>query len=300
MDFDDKLKKPNNTSDAKDNLVSNIENTKSLIETFTNNIHSGISIDEENKPILIYEILNNLNNLYNNILSLQSNINSVNLDNRTVSEMSKLTDILASIKDSLSLIKFDSSAPKGGDNSPSDIPEIISSLIACIDALNSIVATRSLPIPPLNTATPYVDTHEPIKSTSPSTSGTSAASGATGATTSAASTTSSNTISDLIKNTAALLVNINSIRTELIRLFINLKEPIYFTNSVAPLLTILSQLSATSYSLSASQDLLSKSIITHAKSSKIKDTIHLIYNINEECDDVYKELKRRIDFLLKI
>lgn len=305
MDSDDKTKKTNKASDAdvKDNLMNDIQNTKNLIESYTNNIHSNISIDEEGKPILIYEILNNLNNLYNNILNLQSNIDAVSLDNATVSELSRLTDSLTSIKDSLSSIRLDHTPQNNGNNSPSSISEIICSLISCTDALNTIISTRSIPKPPFQIPAKPPNVHEKIQSAPTSTSSTSSTPSTSAESTSQEATTtptSSPTVSDIIRDTSALLININSIRAELIRLFINLKEPIYFNNSVVPLLTVLTQLSATSYALSSSQDLLSKSIITHAKRSKLKDTIHLIYNMNGECDDVYKELKRRIDLLMKI
>ena len=73
----------------------------------------------------------------------------------------------------------------------------------------------------------------------------------------------------------------------------------FITNNIYPLLNILYQLSTTSYNLASSANLLSTSSIVHPKNSDLKDTVHLVYNINDKCEDVYDVLKKRINFVLK-
>ena len=102
-----------------------------------------------------------------------------------------------------------------------------------------------------------------------------------------------------INNTDAMLTAINSIKTELCRLSLNLCEREYVENCVNPILTILFFLSFTSYELSGSVSILSSSPIVPPKKSKLKDTIHLIYNINEECEDLFKVLKKRLKPLIQ-
>lgn len=109
---------------------------------------------------------------------------------------------------------------------------------------------------------------------------------------------SSQTISDSIDKTSTTLQNINNIKEQLAKLELDPWESVYFNYNINPLLIILKELSTTSYNLASSSNALSTSAIVSAKHSKIKDTIHLVYNINDQCEDVYKVLKRRIDFLL--
>ncbi|KAJ52028.1 hypothetical protein BD780_004310 [Clostridium tetanomorphum] len=105
---------------------------------------------------------------------------------------------------------------------------------------------------------------------------------------------------DLIAKMALRIRSINLLREELIKLELNPKARLYFDNDVNPLLTTLLSLSATSLNLSTSSSLLSTSIIVHSKDSKIKDTINLIYSINEQCEDIYKVLKRKVKILIDI
>lgn len=109
-------------------------------------------------------------------------------------------------------------------------------------------------------------------------------------------------INDIVGKTSLLLQNINNIKDELVKLDLNPLEVEYFQNSINPLLTILSQLSTTSINLSVSSNSLATNLasIVTPKSSRIKDTIHLIYDVNDECEDVFKELKKRINKLLKL
>lgn len=94
------------------------------------------------------------------------------------------------------------------------------------------------------------------------------------------------------------LKDINSIKDELCKLPLNPCESEYITNSVNPLLNILYLLSQTSSGLSTSANFLTSSSVVHSKNSDIKDTIHLIYKINDECADIYDVLKKRLEILL--
>jgi len=106
-------------------------------------------------------------------------------------------------------------------------------------------------------------------------------------------------ISPTITQAAATLRNINIIKDELCKLPIDPCEMEFITNNIYPLLNILYQLSTTSYNLASSANLLSTSSIVHPKNSDLKDTVHLVYNINDKCEDVYDVLKKRINFVLK-
>lgn len=102
-----------------------------------------------------------------------------------------------------------------------------------------------------------------------------------------------------INNTDAMLTAINSIKKELCRLSLNLCEREYFENCVNPILITLFLLSFISYELSGSVLILSSSPIVPPKKSKLKDTIHLIYNINKECEELYRVLKKRLKPLIQ-
>lgn len=108
-----------------------------------------------------------------------------------------------------------------------------------------------------------------------------------------------NDVTAAINNTEAMLTAINSIKTELCRLSLNLCEREYVENCVNPILITLFFLSFTSYELSGSVSILSSSPIVPPKKSKLKNTIRLIYNINEECEDLFKVLKRRLKPLIQ-
>ncbi|WML37277.1 hypothetical protein [Clostridium sp. OS1-26] len=101
-----------------------------------------------------------------------------------------------------------------------------------------------------------------------------------------------------ISQTSTLLQNINNIREQLARLNIDPSQRIYYENCVVPLLTTLYELSASSATLATSVNFLATSPVVHSKTSQLRDTTHLIYHINEKCEDVYKVLKKRIDIML--
>lgn len=101
-----------------------------------------------------------------------------------------------------------------------------------------------------------------------------------------------------ISKSADTLTNINIIKDELCKLPLDTCEREFITNNVTPLLTVLTQLSQISVNLATSAYYLTLSPIVHQKHSEIKDTIHLVYNINDKCDDVYNVVKKRINVVL--
>lgn len=106
-------------------------------------------------------------------------------------------------------------------------------------------------------------------------------------------------ISTTIAQTAEMLKNINVIKDELCKLPLNTCEIDYVTTNVLPLLTVLYELSTVSENLAASANFLSISPVVHPKRHDLKDTVHLVYKINDECEDVYEVLKKRINLVLK-
>ena len=106
-------------------------------------------------------------------------------------------------------------------------------------------------------------------------------------------------VSDTLSQTADTLQSINVIKDELCKLPLDTCEMQFITNNINPLLNILYQLSTTSYNLAGSANLLSISSILKPKRSDLKDTVHLIYKINDECEDVYDVLKRRINLIFE-
>lgn len=105
-------------------------------------------------------------------------------------------------------------------------------------------------------------------------------------------------ISATIDKTDKTLITINSIKKELCDLPLNPCKKEYFNNSVSPLLQTIDSLSRVSFNLSGAVAVLTSSPIVCCKNSEIKDTIHLMYNINEECEDIYKVLKKRVNVLI--
>jgi hypothetical protein len=103
-----------------------------------------------------------------------------------------------------------------------------------------------------------------------------------------------------LENINTTLTSLNSIKGELVKLPLNPLQLEYYNNSVVPLLTTLYDLSTTSLNLASSSNFLATNIVVHPKKSKIDDTVHLVYKINEKCEDLYKVLKRRIDALIDL
>lgn len=105
---------------------------------------------------------------------------------------------------------------------------------------------------------------------------------------------------DCLKETLTKLQNINALREELIRLKLSPEALLYYNNEIFPLLNTLGTLSGTSLELATSATALSTAIYLKPKDSKIKDTLKLIYEINEQCEDIYDALKCKIDTLICI
>ncbi|HDK7156128.1 TPA: hypothetical protein PTV43_001251 [Clostridium botulinum] len=105
---------------------------------------------------------------------------------------------------------------------------------------------------------------------------------------------------ECIEKTLNRIKNINALRDELIRLNLNPEGLIYFNNEVYPLLYTLTNISTTSLNLSTSANVLSTAIYLKPKDSKIKDTLKLIYEMTEQCEDIYDSLKYKIDTLICI
>ena len=108
-----------------------------------------------------------------------------------------------------------------------------------------------------------------------------------------------NTQSSNLAQTSNTLKNINIIKDELCKLPLDTCELDYVTTNVLPLLTILYELSTTAFNLASSSNMLSISSVVHPKRHELKDSVHLAYKINDECEDLYDVLKKRINLVLK-
>ncbi|MCS4526694.1 hypothetical protein JTS98_12565 [Clostridium botulinum] len=104
----------------------------------------------------------------------------------------------------------------------------------------------------------------------------------------------------MYRKTLIRIRSINALRDELIKLNLNPEGLIYFNNEVYPLLYTLTNLSTTSLNLSTSANFLSTAVYLKPKDSKIKDTLKLIYEMTEQCEDIYDSLKYKIDTLICI
>lgn len=100
-------------------------------------------------------------------------------------------------------------------------------------------------------------------------------------------------------NTTDMSEEVNFIKDELSKFPLDIDEKEYINTNLIPLLNVLYDLSSTSQYLSASVKVLTNSPIVKPKRSEIRDTIHLIYNINDECEDVYDLIKKRLKILFK-
>lgn len=141
------------------------------------------------------------------------------------------------------------------------------------------------------------------ESTTTTTNNTTTNNTTTNNTTTSTSTSNNSSYDDTCKTigqTSTLLQNINNIKEQVVRLNLDPTQRLYFESCIAPLLTTLYELSATSATLAASANILTTSPVVHPKNSHLKDTLHLIYDINEQCEDVYKKLRKRIDDLINM
>ena len=96
-----------------------------------------------------------------------------------------------------------------------------------------------------------------------------------------------------VNSTALTLAGLNSIKAELSRLPLDFSEREYISSYITPLMTALELLARTGFDLSTSVSVLTSSPIVPRKKGKLKDTIHTIYSINEEVEEIYKVLKNR-------
>jgi hypothetical protein len=101
-------------------------------------------------------------------------------------------------------------------------------------------------------------------------------------------------------NTATILRNVNDIRNQLVNLNIETFGNNYFDNMVEPFLVTIRDIASTSANLATSANFLSQSILEEVKKSKVKETIDLIYDLNEKAEDVFEILKKRVNTLIKI
>lgn len=94
---------------------------------------------------------------------------------------------------------------------------------------------------------------------------------------------------ELIERINADIVGINSIRTELARFRYNLEAKAFYDTEILPLITAIEFLSFSSESFaSATRDLLQ---ITYSRSSKIKDSLELVYGTNDVSEKVLDVLE---------
>lgn len=105
-------------------------------------------------------------------------------------------------------------------------------------------------------------------------------------------------VNPTIARTADTLKTINSIKEELCKLPLEKCENQYITTDVFPIVNILYLLSTSSVNLSNSVNVLTTSPIVHAKKSELKDTIDTIYDMNEDCEDLYKVIHKRLKVLI--
>ncbi|MEW9095312.1 MAG: hypothetical protein AB2417_09550 [Clostridiaceae bacterium] len=107
------------------------------------------------------------------------------------------------------------------------------------------------------------------------------------------------TISATIIQTAQTLAALNSIKTELCRLPLDFCEREYIANCVTPLETAMEFVSRTGFELATSVSILTTSPIVPRKKGKLKDTIHTIYSMNEDVEDIYEVLQERLEKIIR-
>ena len=112
-------------------------------------------------------------------------------------------------------------------------------------------------------------------------------------------TTGSTETNDAISQTSNTLKNVNSIKDELCKLPLDPCENEYILNSVFPLTNTLYLLSTAAVNLANSANILTLSPIVHAKKSEVKNILDLVYDIDEECKDLFKVVKKRLKVLAK-
>ena len=66
----------------------------------------------------------------------------------------------------------------------------------------------------------------------------------------------------------------------------------YILNSVFPLVNTLYLISTAAVNLANSANILTLSPIVHSKKSGIKNILDLVYDMDEECEDLFKVVKK--------
>lgn len=230
-----------------------------------------------------------------------SNINSSNSINNSINNTN------TNIQNINNIVGCNTNSTNATDSSQNSANQIsTNSNNACNTEAQDRVNTPSTNLQNINTIIlAGIEAAESMQSQLSQTNSTSDSSKSSNTTTSTTNTsdTSDNptcSITDSIDKASTTLQNINNIKLQLARLDLDPRQLAYYENSIVPLLTTLRELSVTSVNLATSAYYLSTSIIVSAKNSKIKDTIHLVYDMNEDCEDVYKSLKKKIDILLDL
>lgn len=96
----------------------------------------------------------------------------------------------------------------------------------------------------------------------------------------------------------AIIPELLATKESLIALKYNLDERIYYDREVFPLLNTLQSLSFSTSNLANAAIRVAETNL--GRKSKIKDTLDLVYDLVDECDDVYRCLIVKINCLLKI
>lgn len=116
------------------------------------------------------------------------------------------------------------------------------------------------------------------------------------------SSTSSNIFSDInscINTPLSAINNINSLKNALCELPLDPCEQKFISTNITPLLGVADLLGRLAYNLAYSTNVLTNSPIVKPKRHKLKETINTVYNINEQCQDIYDVIEERVDAVLK-
>lgn len=119
----------------------------------------------------------------------------------------------------------------------------------------------------------------------------------TATTTTSTSAATNTSFLDKITKIDTTLRIINSIKGEVCKLPLDPCEKEFILNDITPILAVLTALSSVSANLATSVAILTTNPIVSRKKHKIKETIHTIYDINDQCDDLYEIIEKRVDLL---
>ncbi|KYH35088.1 hypothetical protein CLTEP_09080 [Clostridium tepidiprofundi DSM 19306] len=105
-------------------------------------------------------------------------------------------------------------------------------------------------------------------------------------------------IPEELKKVSASIAEINILRQELAKLDLNLTERLYYDTEVFPLLNSLHILGFASENYASSARNIAQT--NFGKSSKIKDALDLVYDVNDLSDEVLKALKCKLRIMINI